>query len=129
MTFSPVKILVPAMIAILAGCSSSADKDKQIEAIAKHRADILSTNLPLEHGPLTVMRVRSSGKVVKMMMLYNGQKPVNELMKSSINFYCTSSEIKTNLDLGVQYQVNIRDPRGKLLLEQMISSQSCKNAD
>ena len=128
MTFSPVKILIPALLTILAGCSSTSDQDKQIEAIAKHRADILSASLPVEHGPLTVMQAKSRGKVVELMMLYNGEKSPAELMASSINFYCSSAEIKTNLELGLEYLIKMRNSRGQLLLEQVISSKNCKES-
>ncbi|PJC87873.1 hypothetical protein CSW98_01745 [Vibrio sp. HA2012] len=123
--FSPLKVLIPVLLIALTACSSGMDKQEQLEAIARHRADILSANLPIEHGPLTVMQAKSHGRTVTLMMLYNGQKPIDELLKSSIHFYCANKEIKTNLELGLEYQIKMRNPRGKLLVDQRISASSC----
>ncbi len=44
----------------LAGCSSSNDNQRQLELMASNRAGVLSAGLPLEYGPLQIMRVSSN---------------------------------------------------------------------
>ncbi|MFS1429914.1 type II secretion system pilot lipoprotein GspS-beta, partial [Vibrio splendidus] len=58
---------------LLAGCSSSSEQDKQrqLEMMAQHRAGVLSAGLPIEYGPLSVMRVLAKNTVIEIMMIYN----------------------------------------------------------
>jgi hypothetical protein len=125
MLTSPIKALCFLLLATLVGCASGNNEQQQIEAIAKHRADILAASLPVEHGPLTIIQSRSHANTVELVMLYNGSKPAADLMNSSIHFYCNNTEIRSNLDLGVEYQITMRTPRGKLLVSQHISADSC----
>ena len=116
----------------LAGCSSSdQDKQRQLEMMAQHRAGVLSAGLPIEYGPLKVMRVLAKNTVIEIMMIYNqdaqGAKPLNQVLKSSVNSYCTSSEVRANLDMGLAYNIKIRNTRGQLMVEQLISKQTCEN--
>lgn len=126
---SPFKALFFLLLLTLVGCASGNHEQQQIEAIAKHRADILAASLPIEHGPLTIIQSRSHANTVELVMLYNGSKPVTELMNSSVHFYCNNTEIRSNLDLGVNYQITMRNPRGKLLVSQHISAESCAEAE
>ena len=117
---------------VLAGCSSSdQDKQRQLEMMAQHRAGVLSAGLPIEYGPLKVMRVLAKNTVIEIMMIYNqdaqGAKPLNQVLKSSVNSYCTSSEVRANLDMGLAYNIKIRNTRGQLMVEQLISKQTCEN--
>lgn len=72
----------------LAGCSSTDDNQRQLELMASNRAGVLSAGLPLEYGPLQIMRVSSNKNVVEMMMIYNdgalGAKPLNQVLNTSI---------------------------------------------
>jgi hypothetical protein len=129
MSFSSLKTLFPLLLVTLVGCASGSSEQQKIEAIAKHRADILAADLPIEHGPLKIIQSRSHANTVELVMLYNGDKPVAELVNSSVTFYCNNSEIRSNLDLGVEYQITMRNARGKLLLSQHISSDSCSNVE
>ncbi|PWI34051.1 hypothetical protein DI392_07580 [Vibrio albus] len=127
MSLSSLKTLFPLLLVTLAGCSSGNSEQQKIEAIAKHRADILAADLPIEHGPLKVIQSRSHANTVELVMLYNGEKPAAELVNSSVKFYCNNSEIRSNLDLGVEYQITMRNARGKLLVSQHISADSCSD--
>jgi len=120
-------IIGVALMFTLVACSSNDNKQHQIEAIAKHRAKILSNNLPVEHGPLTIMQARSKGNIVELMMIYNEESaiPPQKLLDNSINYYCSNSEIKSNLELGLVYNVKLRSTRGQLLFDQIISLASC----
>lgn len=114
----------------LAGCASSAqDKQRQIEMLAQSRASVLSSTLPIEKGPLSVMKASANKGTVEIMMLYNtdakGAKPIEEVIRSSMNYYCTDSEVKTNLDMGLAYRILIRNTRGQLMSNQYIDNSSC----
>lgn len=119
------------LLIILAGCTSSSDKQRQVEAIASHRAKILSNELPIEHGPLTIMQARAKANVVELMMIYNGDNaiPPKQLMDKSLAYYCSNNEVKANLEHGVIYDIKMRSPRGQLLFEKVISLESCSLED
>lgn len=117
---------------VLAGCSSSdQDQQRQLEMMAQHRAGVLSAGLPIEYGPLKVMRVLAKNTVIEIMMIYNqdaqGAKPLSQVLKTSVNSYCTNSEVRANLDMGLAYNIKIRNTRGQLMVEQLISKQTCES--
>lgn len=118
---------------VLAGCSSSdQDQQRQLEMMAQHRAGVLSAGLPIEYGPLKVMRVLAKNTVIEIMMIYNqdaqGAKPLNQVLQTSVNSYCTNSEVRSNLDMGLAYNIKIRNTRGQLMVEQLISKQTCESS-
>ena len=119
-----------ALTALLSGCSSNnADEQRQLEMMAQHRAGVLSAGLPFEYGPLSVMRVLAKKNVIEIMMIYNqdeqGAKPVSDVLAMSINSYCTSSDIRANIDMGLMYNIKIRNTRGQLVVEQLINKETC----
>jgi hypothetical protein len=73
------------------------------------------------------MQARAKGKVVEIMMIYNGDAaiPPQILMEKSAQYYCTNSEVKANLEHGVIYDIKLRSERGQLLIDRIISSESC----
>lgn len=117
------------LLATLAGCSSGSDKQRQVEAIASHRATIISNNLPIEHGPLTIMQAKAKGSVVEIMMIYNGDSEVSpqQLVAKSVNYYCSNSEVTANLSHGVIYDIKVRSERGQLLIDQIVSIDTCSS--
>ncbi|MDE1238132.1 GspS/AspS pilotin family protein [Vibrio aestuarianus] len=122
---------VISIILLVTGCSSSADKQKQeqLELLASSRASVISSELPLEFGPLSVMRAISKGSTVEIMMLYNsdhqGAKPIDQVVKTSINVYCSDALTKSNLDIGLTYRIQIRNNRGQLMIDQFVTKESC----
>ncbi|CAK1752963.1 Beta-barrel assembly machine subunit BamC [Vibrio crassostreae] len=120
-------------LALLAGCSSSEhDEQRQLEMMAQHRAGVLSAGLPIEYGPLSVMRVLAKNTVIEIMMIYNqdakGAKPLNQVVDMSVNSYCTNSEVRANLDMGLAYNIKIRNTRGQLMVEKLISKDTCQSS-
>lgn len=118
---------------ILAGCSSSdKDQQRQLEMMAQHRAGVLSAGLPIEYGPLQIMRVLAKGSVIEIMMIYNqdaqNAKPLASVISASVNSYCTDSEVRTNLEMGLGYNIKIRNTRGQLVAEQFIGKDTCQSA-
>ncbi|EGA72234.1 hypothetical protein VISI1226_06179 [Vibrio sinaloensis DSM 21326] len=117
------------VLAVLAGCSSSAQKQKHLELLADNRAQLLSSELPLEAGPLSIMRASAKGTTIEIMMVYNqdaqGAKPTSAVLNYSINTYCSNPAIKTNLDAGLTYRIKMRNTRGQLMADELISAQRC----
>ncbi|MDN3683461.1 GspS/AspS pilotin family protein [Vibrio sinaloensis] len=119
------------VLAVLAGCSSSAQKQKKhLELLADNRAQLLSSELPLEAGPLSIMRASAKGTTIEIMMVYNqdaqGAKPTSAVLNYSINTYCSNPAIKkTNLDAGLTYRIKMRNTRGQLMADELISAQRC----
>lgn len=117
-------------LAVLAGCSSTAERDKNLGLLASNRASILNAELPLEHGPLNIMRATASGSVVEMMMVYNtdhpGAKPADQVLENSITSFCNNDDIRDNLDVGVSYRIKMRNTRGQLMVDQMVTEDNCQ---
>ncbi|WP_199451122.1 GspS/AspS pilotin family protein [Vibrio harveyi] len=113
----------------LAGCSSNDDKQRQLELMASNRAGVLSAGLPLEYGPLKILRVSSNKNVVEMMMIYNddalGAKPLNQVLNTSIYTYCNTPTVREQIDMGLMYRIKIRNSRGQLMADELVSEQTC----
>ncbi len=122
-------LCILAAVGILAGCSTSDSKERELELMASNRASVLSEGLPIEQGPLKILRIDAKGGVVRMMMIYNagaqGAKPVNTVLDNSIASYCKNNEIKTQLNMGLVYRITIRDPRGQVIADKMVNKSSC----
>jgi hypothetical protein len=130
--YSIAKIAGTALLSIglLAGCASSNDKQSQIELIAQHRVSVLSAGLPLEFGALNVMKASSKGSVIEILMLYNqdqGKIAPQELMHNAVRYYCSSNEVKTNLEQGVRYRLMLRNARGQLIVDQAVGIETCES--
>ncbi len=113
----------------LAGCTSSDEKQRQLELMASNRAGVLSAGLPLEHGPLQIMRVSANKNVIEMMMIYNeaalGAKPLNQVVNTSIYTFCHTPAIRDQIDMGLMYRIKVRNSRGQLMADELVSEQSC----
>lgn len=119
-------------MAVLAGCSSTdADQQRQIEMLAQSRASVLSSGLPVEQGPLSIMKAAANKGTVEIMMIYNtdakGAKPLDTVLRNSMNFYCTDREVKSNLEMGLSYRIKIRNSRGQLMVDQIVTKDYCDN--
>ncbi|MCK6261866.1 GspS/AspS pilotin family protein [Vibrio sp. ZSDE26] len=125
------KILISLLSSlVLFGCSSNAEQQRHLELLANNRASVLSAELPLEHGPLSIIRANAKGTTIEIMMVYNddarGAKPVQQVMQMSVNSYCASPEVKSNLEVGLSYQIKIRNSRGQLMIDQLINNATCE---
>ncbi|MCX2789171.1 GspS/AspS pilotin family protein [Vibrio sp. Sgm 5] len=113
----------------LAGCSSRDDKQHQLELMASNRAGVLSAGLPLEYGPLKILRISSNKNVVEMMMIYNddalGAKPLNQVVNTSIYTYCNTPAVREQIDMGLMYRIKVRNSRGQLMADELVSAQTC----
>ncbi|MDW2036238.1 GspS/AspS pilotin family protein [Vibrio sp. 665] len=109
--------------------SSSNDNQRQLELMASNRAGVLSAGLPLEYGPLQIMRVSSNKNVVEMMMIYNddalGAKPLNQVLNTSIYTYCNTPSVREQIDMGLMYRFKVRNSRGQLIADELVSEQTC----
>lgn len=123
--------LLGLMVMTLAGCSSNAEKQRNLELLAENRASVLSAELPLEAGPLSILRASVSGTTIEIMMVYNtdarGAKPASQLLNQSINVYCTNPDTKANMEVGLSYRIKIRNTRGQLMIDELITSQRCQS--
>ena len=128
------KISVITFVILIVGCSSAASqKQKYLEMVAKNRASLLASELPLESGPLSIMRANSKGNIIEIMMVYNddakGAKPTASLLSQSLNTYCNNKDTKANLDLGIHYRIKIRNSRGQLMADELVTPQKCQSQE
>ncbi|MEZ9564624.1 GspS/AspS pilotin family protein [Vibrio artabrorum] len=126
-------IIVSVAVALLSGCASAErEQQRQLEMMAQNRAGVLSAGLPIEYGPLSIMRVLAKSTVIELMMIYNqdakGAKPLNQVVEMSVNSYCTNSEVRSHLDMGLAYNIKIRNTRGQLMIDKLITKQTCQSS-
>ena len=114
---------------LLAGCSSNSEREKTLEMIATNRAALLASELPLEYGPLHIMRANAKGSTIEMMMVYNNSAPnaksTQEVLTNSEKAFCNNNTIMENLTTGISYRIKMRDSRGTLLVDQLITQETC----
>ncbi|MGF1720534.1 GspS/AspS pilotin family protein [Vibrio kyushuensis] len=125
------RFLIGCLVSLtLLGCSSNAEQQRHLELLANNRASVLSAELPLEHGPLSIMRANAKGTTIEIMMVYNddarGAKPIQQVINMSINSYCENPEVKSNLEVGISYRIKMRNSRGQLVIDQYIDNSTCK---
>lgn len=124
--------VVVASLLSLASCASSDTEQQQrrLELIASNRASVLSSELPIEYGPLTIMQAKAVGSTIQISMVYNpdakGAKPFQEIQKDTVNSYCVNPDIERNLKVGISYRVQMRNSRGQLVVDQMINQETCQ---
>ncbi|EGU37847.1 hypothetical protein VII00023_12962 [Vibrio ichthyoenteri ATCC 700023] len=115
----------------LMGCASDGNQQRQLELLASNRASLLAAELPLEAGPLSIMRASAKGSTIEIMMVYNqeqqGAKPLRQVLNTSITRYCTNKETKANLEAGLSYRIKMRNSRGQLMADEFVSQQTCSN--
>lgn len=130
------KIILSSLVTsalLLVGCSSgSAEKQRQLELLADNRASLLSSELPIEFGPLHILRATAKSTTIELMMIYNtdaeNAKPTEQVLKTAINSFCGNSAIRTNLDVGLSYRIQMRSNRGQLMADQLVTQQTCKKS-
>ncbi|TXY05359.1 GspS/AspS pilotin family protein [Vibrio mimicus] len=127
------KIVLSSLIAstlLIVGCSSgSAERQRNLELLAGNRASLLSTELPLEFGPLNILRATAQGASIELMMVYNtdsqNAKPTEQVLQSAVKSFCTNKDIRSNLDVGISYRIKIRNTRGQLMVDQLVTKETC----
>lgn len=116
-------------LGVLSACSSNNDQQKYLELLAKNRVNLLSSELPIEAGPLSIMRATANGPTIELMMVYNqdaqGAKSVTQVLNTSINHYCTSQETMANMDVGLSYRIKMRNSRGQLMVDELVTKERC----
>ncbi|SHO57246.1 GspS/AspS pilotin family protein [Vibrio quintilis] len=128
------KLLIAlGLTTVLFGCSSShSDQDEQLTLLAANRANIIQSKLPVKSGPLSIMRASSNGKIIELMMIYNetapGAKPIQVILNHSIKQYCLQADTKANLDAGINYRIKMRNSRGQLMIDQLLTKATCKKS-
>lgn len=129
--FKSLSIVIAGIM--IAGCSStSSEQQRQLTLLAANRANLIASELPLEAGPLSIMRASSNGSTVEIMMVYNadapGAKPVAQVLNNSINTYCTNPDTKANLEVGLSYRIKMRNSRGQLITDEVVTLERCNLA-
>ncbi|ORT50039.1 hypothetical protein ST37_08945 [Vibrio sp. qd031] len=119
-------LLVAAAI-ISVGCSSQMDQQRELELLADRRAEILSSGLPVNYGSLSIVRAQAKQNRVILEMLYAGDSTLSAqaLYQQAEKYYCSNSEILTTLKQGLVYEIRIRNSRGQITVNELISDSTC----
>jgi len=125
------RIIIIFFSLFLFACSSSNNEQKQLELLAINRASLIESGLPIEVGPLHIMRASANKNFIEIMMIYNsddkGAKPIKQLLTQSIHYYCSNKTMISNLDIGLMYRIKIRSPRGQLIVDKYINKSTCQS--
>lgn len=119
-------VLITAIV-LTVGCSSQRDQQRELEIQADRRAEILSSGLPVNYGPLSIVRAQAKQNRVIIEMLYadDSTMPAERLYQQAKKYYCSNSEIKTTLKQGLVYEIRIRNNRGQIAVNEVISESTC----
>ncbi len=111
---------------VLLGCANP-----EVKIMAEHRASVIAAGLPYKYGPLNVMSTKSKGNTVEILMIYNndGKTDLEALVNKSIETFCSDNEVRSVIDKGVIYQIQVRNERGQLIKEQRADSETCEAKD
>ncbi|MCG7496060.1 GspS/AspS pilotin family protein [Vibrio sp. Of7-15] len=116
------------VLATVAGCASpEREKQQALELLAQKRANLLAKEVPVEFGPLSIMKARAKGSVVEIMMIDSGNGSIStkQMVETSVKSYCTDMEVRPLLEEGLSYRIMVRNARGQLQVDQFITSQTC----
>lgn len=121
------KIAVLIFVSLISACSATKEKKAALEAIADHRAQILSAELPAKIGSLSVNSAKARGTVINLLMSYNSESShlPSSLIDNIVNYYCSNKEIKHHIEQGISYQIDIEDLTGHSIKNIYISKTSC----
>ncbi|MBL4830621.1 MAG: type II secretion system pilot lipoprotein GspS-beta [Aliivibrio sp.] len=121
-------ILISSLISMLVGCASAeTEKRQQLEGLAKYRAGILASDLPIEMGAITMIQAKAKHSTVELHFLEanEGKISLQKLVDTSENTYCNDQEIRPLLSQGISYRIIVRSNRGQLKVDHQITEQTC----
>ncbi len=76
------------------------------------------------------MRANATGSTIEIMMVYNtdgkNAKPTAQVLETSIKSFCSNKDTKANLEVGLSYRIKMRNTRGQLMTDELITNDSCK---
>lgn len=120
-----------SLLLLLSACSSHNAEERKIEEIASNRVAILNSELPVENGPLSILKAFSNKNTIELVMIYNdsatGALPTKLFLHNSMVNFCKNKEVIRNLDSDVLYRIKIRNSRGQLMVDQPISPDVCSD--
>ncbi len=120
--------LIPLIAAPLWACSSSDEHQRNLELLADSRANLISSSLPLEAGPLTILQASAKGDIVQLLMMYdddNTRLSAKQLYLNSVLSLCLNKTIQDNLAMGLRYHINIRNARGQKIVNETLTQDGC----
>lgn len=120
--------IISLSLAAIAGCANQTSQQR-LDLLASNRASVISAELPIEAGPLSIMQSTAKGSTIEIMMVYNqdlsGAKPLEQVINNGINYYCSNKDTKANLDTGLKYRLKMRNTRGQLIADQLVTDVNC----
>jgi hypothetical protein len=108
------------------------EQQRELELLADRRAEILSSGLPVNYGPLSIVRAQARDNRVIIEMLYadDSSMSAQTLYQQAEKYYCNNSEITATLKQGLVYEIRIRNNRGQMAVNEVISLSTCSpNSD
>ncbi|ANS88196.1 GspS/AspS pilotin family protein (plasmid) [Vibrio scophthalmi] len=120
--------IISLSLAAIAGCANQTSQQR-LDLLASNRASVISAELPIEAGPLSIMQSTAKGSTIEIMMVYNqdlsGAKPLEQVINNGINYYCSNKDTKANLETGLNYRLKMRNTRGQLIADQLVTDANC----
>lgn len=111
-------------IVLLSGCLSS---HMSVSALSDYRATIISSQLPLKVGPLTLVKAQSDGQYVTLYFNKEGILDMDNLIKRVALHFCGSLETRDLMNRGVSYRISTFDSTKMETQIHIISEEKCLN--
>ncbi|KLV09069.1 hypothetical protein ABT56_02390 [Photobacterium aquae] len=114
---------------LLAGCASNSD-EKVLAELAKARAAAINQQAPYHKiDQYQVMKAHAKESMVEITILYGGGGKIPPTMaaKSAAINYCNNDELSPLVNDGINYNIVIMDMRGRPMVNQPITAQTCND--
>ncbi|WP_394253024.1 type II secretion system pilot lipoprotein GspS-beta [Vibrio profundi] len=116
-----VTILVSVM---LNGCQTSPMKS---DGLADYRATVISSELPQDLGPLTLVGAKSKANIVTLVLVKKKTVDMDRLVARVTVSFCENIEIRPLLEYGISYRIFTLGKNDKVENINVVSLAKCSS--
>ncbi|MCK6264485.1 GspS/AspS pilotin family protein [Vibrio sp. ZSDE26] len=109
---------------MLNGCQISPIKSN---GLADYRATVISSQLPQELGPLTLVDAKSKSNIVTLVFVKKKTLNMDSLVEKIVVSFCGNIEIRPLLESGISYRIITLGKNEKVESLNVISLAKCSN--
>ncbi|CAH0533280.1 hypothetical protein VST7929_01144 [Vibrio stylophorae] len=121
--FRTLSIALLSSLFLLSGCAS---QEPESHVLARYRADVTIKKLPQELPGYRLINVKAKENRVRYVFLRTDSKANAQRFSQNISKgFCQSEELKSLLDQGVVYEIEIRDANTKIVADKLVTLQDC----
>ncbi|NUW67126.1 type II secretion system pilot lipoprotein GspS-beta [Vibrio coralliilyticus] len=113
-----------SLVSMLNGCQTN---PIQSNWLADYRATVISSQLPVELGSLTLVDAQSEANIVTLVFAKKKNLDMDSLVDQVTVSFCDNIELRTLLESRISYQVITLDKNDKVESLNVISLAKCLN--